>query len=559
MTSVAISPYSVLDESRRVFEDLLDDPRLSIPKETKALASKVQFLGTSQPGLPVVWKFGEAINALKALEATIANRLFSTKFKTEPQDIVIDSDHAALFITSPFVLSVDGQPVGFRGSKELQKYLKNRDYNRFLTPLYRALTSNIYKTKDEKFFHTHNNFNPDLTQNMIGIPHDSDLTDRDEIIPIIQAKVKEQSAAELQYKASEVYKQAGTICYTTKEFEETLHGNANANSGIYELSRRPGVENHPAAWWDEPENEEPNIERPLRGLKVLDLSRVIAAPTVGRTLSEYGATVLRITGPQVPDFWPVLPDLNNGKYTAELDLKKDDDKKILKGLIANADVIIDGYRPGVMEKLGFGRDRAFEIVAKARPGGRGLVYVRENTYGWHGPWQGLSGWQSISDAVTGVSWETGRAMGYEGPVTPFFPNSDFGTGVAGTAGVLHALQLRGTEGGNYNVDIALNYYNTWLVKTVGKYDAEVWNALWSRHEKMTFKHYDDMKKTTSIVVESMKKHSPWFFKESYFEERQGPLGNVKYLAPVVKMSQTKNKWDIPTRDNGHDQPIWPKV
>lgn len=109
-----------------------------------------------------------------------------------------------------------------------------------------------------------------------------------------------------------------------------------------------------------------------------------------------GASVIRITSPHVADLSALHQDLNWGKWNASLHLKDEADKEKLRALIREADVVVDGYRPGVMERLGFGRQAIFNLVKDRE---RGIIYVRENCYGWHGPWSHRSGWQQISDAV----------------------------------------------------------------------------------------------------------------------------------------------------------------
>lgn len=87
-------------------------------------------------------------------------------------------------------------------------------------------------------------------------------------------------------------------------------------------------------------------------------------------------------------------------------------------------MLILRYRPGCLERLGFGREAVKQIIGNR--GGRGIVYVRENAYGWHGPWAGRSGWQQISDCLTGISWGFGQKQGLDEPVVPIFPNADYG-------------------------------------------------------------------------------------------------------------------------------------
>src|SRR5690554_449981 len=110
---------------------------------------------------------------------------------------------------------------------------------------------------------------------------------------------------------------------------------------------------------------EPKSLRPLAGIKVLELCRVIAGPVMGRILAEYGADVLKITSPNLSDVPFFQVDVNMGKHTAELDLKTEEGRAKFETLLADVDVVLDGYRPGAIEKLGFGESKLKEI-AKAR-------------------------------------------------------------------------------------------------------------------------------------------------------------------------------------------------
>jgi CoA-transferase family III len=98
---------------------------------------------------------------------------------------------------------------------------------------------------------------------------------------------------------------------------------------------------------------------------------------------------------------------------------------------------------------------------------RGVIYERENCFGWDGPWAHRSGWQPTSDANCGIATGFARAMGHDEAVIPLFPNSDYCTGIAGSCAVLQAIIEQAESGGSYLVDASLNYYSRWLAKDVG--------------------------------------------------------------------------------------------
>jgi crotonobetainyl-CoA:carnitine CoA-transferase CaiB-like acyl-CoA transferase len=127
-----------------------------------------------------------------------------------------------------------------------------------------------------------------------------------------------------------------------------------------------------------------------------------------------------ITAEHITDMSNLLLDLNWGKWNAHLDFRKKDDREELRDLVREADVVVTGYRLGVLDKYGFSARGLLELTKDRE---RGLIVVCENCYGWHGPWAHRSGWQKISDASCGVSTEFGRAMGLDEPVTPVFPTA----------------------------------------------------------------------------------------------------------------------------------------
>ena len=239
--------------------------------------------------------------------------------------------------------------------------------------------------------------NPEPTLTALELPMNGKEGDTyDMVVERIQGVVKTHNSASLDNLMNEQYKQAGTIAWTTEEFLKSEHGRANDHVGLYELIKADGY-SQPASWWPEQPSMPSSPQRPLAGLKIVDLTRVIAAPTITRSLAEMGASVMRVTTSGITDAWGLHQDLNWGKWNCNLDLKKNpEDRKALAELIKEADVVVEGYRPGAMARNGFSREDIFELV-KDRD--RGIIHVRENCYGWNGPWAHRSGWQQISDAV----------------------------------------------------------------------------------------------------------------------------------------------------------------
>lgn len=273
------------------------------------------------------------------------------------------------------------------------------------------MAASMYRTQnDNEFFHLHGSLNPTATLNMIGLDsHCADLTDYDEIINTIQSQVQKFSAAELE-TLNETHRQAGVTVYEYEVFINTPHVRCSLQRTRTEKPRYThitgqGRTNIQEPWWKVmrlPGETPPAVFNPggspriLEGVKVLELCCVIAGPIIGRTLAEYGADVLKITSPTVPDVPFFQVDNNMGKRAVELDLKIDEGRRQFEALLADADVVIDGYRPGALRKLGYNPE---SMAAMAEKRGEGIVYIDETCFGHEGEWCHRPGWQQIADCV----------------------------------------------------------------------------------------------------------------------------------------------------------------
>ncbi len=193
-------------------------------------------------------------------------------------------------------------------------------------------------------------------------------------------------------------------------------------------------------------------DMPLSGVRVLDMTRVLAGPTCARTLAQYGADVLYLASPKLPASTGFLPDTNHGKLSAWLDLAEPGGPEQLRALLAEADVFSQGYRTGAMERMGFGPAQ----LAALRPG---IVYTSINCYGHEGPWRGRAGWEQLAQTVTGMAHVHGGAAGPQlqpGAVT------DYTTGFLAAFGSLIALQRRALYGGSYLVRVSLCQTGMWV-------------------------------------------------------------------------------------------------
>ncbi|MFI8280048.1 MULTISPECIES: CoA transferase [unclassified Streptomyces] len=199
---------------------------------------------------------------------------------------------------------------------------------------------------------------------------------------------------------------------------------------------------------------------PAAGVRVLDLTRVIAGPVATRTLGLLGADVLRIDSPRLPESDDAYADTGFGKRSALLDLADAGERAVFEGLLAGADVVVTGYRPGALERYGLGADELLE----RRPG---LVVAQLCAWGWQGPWAGRRGFDSLVQAGYGVAAAYGDGAGGAAgaPGAPgVLPAQalDHGTGYLVAAGVLRAL----AAGGGRSLRFSLAGTASWLVREV---------------------------------------------------------------------------------------------
>jgi crotonobetainyl-CoA:carnitine CoA-transferase CaiB-like acyl-CoA transferase len=185
---------------------------------------------------------------------------------------------------------------------------------------------------------------------------------------------------------------------------------------------------------------------PLAGVRVLDLTHVIAGPVCGRVLAAHGADVLHVT----PPHWPVLLDLARdtdfGKRQCTAGLGDE-----LRALVAGADVFVQSYRPGSLARKGFGP----ADLARLRPG---IVLVSLTAYGHTGPWRDRRGFDSLVQMACGIAAHAGVDEPRPLPAQAL----DHGTGWLAAYGVMTALRRRATEGGSWHVRLSLARTAEWL-------------------------------------------------------------------------------------------------
>ncbi len=258
-------------------------------------------------------------------------------------------------------------------------------------------------------------------------------------------------------------------------------------------------------------------DRPASGVRVLDLTRVLAGPTCAKTLAEHGADVLHVRAPHLGTVELFDVDTGIGKRQAFVDISAPGGAEVMTSLLGGADVFSQGYRLGTLEARGFGPT----AVAQLRPG---IVYVSENCYGSIGPWAGRPGWEQLAQAATGMSYREGLAApGGEPRLAPAAVN-DYSTGWLAAYGAMLALARRTREGGS------------WLVET-----SLAQTAMW--YQRLG----DDNDPAGAPVPDNQR----------FMREMDTPsYGRIRYLSPALSMTETEPGWHLPPAPNGTYEPEW---
>lgn len=195
-------------------------------------------------------------------------------------------------------------------------------------------------------------------------------------------------------------------------------------------------------------------QRPLEGLRVLELTRILAGPVGGRALAAYGADVMLVNAPHLPNI-DAIADTSRGKRSALVDLRTGTGRATLAGLLSNAHVFVQGYRPGALQHLGFGPEEA----AALRPG---LVAVSLSAYGPQGPWRQRRGFDSLVQAATGFNLAEAEAAGASAPRALPMQVLDQASGYLIAFGAAAALRRQQLEGGSWHVQVSLAQTGHWL-------------------------------------------------------------------------------------------------
>jgi crotonobetainyl-CoA:carnitine CoA-transferase CaiB-like acyl-CoA transferase len=432
-----------------------------------------------EPQLPSSFRVAAAAQASIAAAGLAAAEIWKMRSRQD-QKIAVDMLHAVVECRSERYLRLEGAPP---------------------PPAWDAIAG-IYKTRDQRFVRLHTNF-----------PHH-----RDAVCRVLNCKAEREKvqAALMQWDAeafeTAAYEAGGVVAMMRSHDEWSALPQAKALAALPVMTIEKIGDAAPKPW--------PAGDRPLAGLRVLDLSRVIAGPVAGRTLAAHGADVLLISGADLPAIPWLTIDTGRGKLSAFLDLKRDEGRKGLKELLADADIFSQGYRPRALADLGFSP----EETARINPG---IIYVSLSAYGHVGPWAERRGFDSLVQTTTGFNHAEGQAAGIDGPKELPAQMLDHATGYLMAFGAMMAKGRQSREGGSWHVRVSLAQTGRWI-----------WN----------FGRAADGLATEDLKGEAIK---------PFVEQAQSGFGPLQAIRHAAQLSQTPASWSRPAMPLGSHPPQWP--
>jgi crotonobetainyl-CoA:carnitine CoA-transferase CaiB-like acyl-CoA transferase len=445
----------------------------------------VDIAGDADPILPTPFKIGETAAAALAATGLAAAALWELKTGRR-QEVAVDVRRATASLRSGHYLAMDSAQVSTE----------------------RNPVMGVYPAKGGRWSYIHANFpnHRAAALQVLGC---------DETKEAVRRAVARWDALELE-EAIIAAKGAGGMARSMAEWATHPQRAAIAALPLLEIVKIG----------DSPPEQLPAGDRPLSGIRVLDLTRVLAGPTCARTLAEHGADVLKITAPHLPNIGYQEYDTGHGKLSAHLDLRQPGALETLRGLVREADVFSQGYRPGTLGNRGLSPDE----LSRLRPG---LVYVSLCAFSHQGPWASRRGFDTVVQTVSGITTRQAESFpGAEAGQPQFYPVSaiDYLTGYLMAFGAMTALARRAREGGSWLVRISLAQTGHWLVGRGEVPQRELRDV------------------ATEFTAEELARWSI---------ESVTPVGRLKHLKPVVQMSQTPPYWARPSVPLGYNEPAWP--
>lgn len=459
----------------------------------------------SGPAVPSSFKIGLLAQGAIATSALAAASIYAFRNDRAVPRVTVPLQHALAEFRSEKLYRLNGEP----------------------TPHLWGPLGGLHPTRDGHI-RIHDNFpnHSDGILRVLGLPQDGSTVTRDDVS---KATCK-WNKVDLETAALE----NGACAYALRSYEEwDALPQAQAIDPFLIAIRKIGSDSAPRGI------AVPTLQREgdscLRGLRVLELSRVIAAPVAGRTLAAHGADVLWVTSPKLPALPALDVDMSRGKRTVQLDLDDDDqegkDKETLLELATTCDVFIQGYRPGSLASRGLSP----EALASRNPGG--IVVGNISAFGPKGPWADRRGFDSLVQTCSGMNVSEaahyGAGAGEEGAVARPTPCQalDHAAGYFLAAGICAALHRQACEGGSYVVDVSLAGVMKYL-RSLGQYEG-----------RSGFEVGGDLPSAVEMDP-------------GWFETRTTGFGELRGVRHSAALDGCATGWEEMPKPLGSDSPVW---
>jgi crotonobetainyl-CoA:carnitine CoA-transferase CaiB-like acyl-CoA transferase len=456
---------------------VLADLWSTVGGEREALAHAE--LTGAEPILPSSFRVDAAAQATIAASGLAAAEIHRLRGGGR-QTVSVDMRHAAVEFRSEHYMRLDGK-------------LPSEVWDKI---------AGAYTCGDARWVRLHTNF-----------PHH-----RDGVLRILKCAYERAAVAEaLARRQAEAFEteasDAGLVVAMMRSFEEwDAHPHGRVVAGLPVMSIDEIGEAPPESL--------PKADRPLAGVRVLDLTRVIAGPVCGRTLAAHGADVLNVSAPHLPAMGQLVVDTGRGKLATYIDLRQPAGKEALGALVRDAHVFVQGYRPGGIGGHGFSP----EALAGMRPG---IVCVSLSAYGHEGPWSGKRGFDSLVQTATGLNHAEGRAAGTDKPKPLPCQAIDHASGYLMALGAMAGLARRLQQGGSWHVRVSLVQTGTWL-RRLGR--------------------LPDGLKTSDTKFEDVR---------DLLEQSDSGFGRLTAVRHAARLSATPARWTRPAMPLGTHPAAWP--
>ncbi|KAK7701832.1 hypothetical protein SLS64_009965 [Diaporthe eres] len=441
-----------------------------------------------KPALPSSYKIGSLAQGTIALSGLTASLFYSLRNNVYMPKVTVPAKHATIEFKSERLYTLDGKPASHVSG-----------------PI-----GGLHKTSDG-YVRIHDAFpnHRDGAARLLGLPLAASRAD-------VSAKTRDWASVDLEsvgldnelaiyalrsYRQWDLLPQAKAIADFPISISQVATGPAGLPAHIL-----PGK--YPC----------------LRGLRVLEMSRGIAAPLAGKTLAVHGADVIWVTSPNLPSLPDTDIDLGRGKRTVQLDLHDDNERQKLMELVKSCDVFIQGFRPASLAAHGLSQEQ----VAALNPG---VVYASLSAFGPRGPWSGRRGFDSLVQTCSGMNVSEAEHYG-TGGVARHTPCQalDHASGYLLASGIMAALHRRAKVGGSHAVEVSLAGTMKYL-RSLGQYPGS------SGFDVPDFETAKDVE-------------------EKYLETYPTDFGELRAVRHSVTIKGCKVSWERMPKLPGSDKPEW---